>query len=192
MRIDRAVEASTPEDALINALIDLGAIDVVVGMPVKAIRQGLSKIVQARIPCIYTTLYEGGERTPGVFADLSDRVLLLERGRITGTLTRGDLADRIGMSMSDDELRQFSDVMEGDIQTHDRVSAAPDDLPVARYPRSPGYRPGPSENPQNAWYCKTEVHGAVDGPMRGKRIVLKDNVALAGVPMMNSSAILGG
>lgn len=102
------------------------------------------------------------------------------------------MAERFGMSMSDDELRQFSEVMEGYIQTYDRVAAAPDNLPVVRYPRSPGYRPGNSENPLNAWYYKTEVHGAVDGPLRGKRIVLKDNVALAGVPMMNGSAILEG
>jgi len=102
------------------------------------------------------------------------------------------MADRFGMSMSDDELRQFAEVMEGYIQTYDRVAAAPDNLPVVRYPRSPGYRPGPSENPLNAWYYKTEVHGAVDGPLRGKRIVLKDNIALAGVPMMNGTAILEG
>ncbi|MCC5987471.1 MAG: amidase [Pararhodobacter sp.] len=102
------------------------------------------------------------------------------------------MADRFNMSMSDDELGQFAAVMEGYIQTYDRVNAAPDNLPVTRYPRNPGYRPGPSENPLNAWYYKTEVHGAVDGPLRGKRIVLKDNVALAGVPMMNGSAILEG
>lgn len=102
------------------------------------------------------------------------------------------MADRFSMSMSDDELGQFSAVMEGYIQSYDRVNAAPDNLPVTRYPRNPGYRPGPSENALNAWYYKTEVHGAVDGPLRGKRIVLKDNIALAGVPMMNGSAILEG
>ncbi|MCC5968987.1 MAG: amidase [Pararhodobacter sp.] len=102
------------------------------------------------------------------------------------------MADRFAMSLSDDELGQFSAVMEGYIQTYDRVNTAPDNLPVSRYPRSPGYRPSVSENPLNAWYYKSEVHGAVDGPLRGKRIVLKDNVALAGVPMMNGSAILEG
>lgn len=102
------------------------------------------------------------------------------------------MADRFGMSLSDDELGQFLTVMEGNLQVYDRVNTAPDNLPVVRYPRSPGYRPGPSENPLNAWYYKTEVHGAVDGPLRGRRIVLKDNVALAGVPMMNGTAILEG
>lgn len=102
------------------------------------------------------------------------------------------MADRFGMSMTDGELGEFMAAMEGYIQAYDRVAVAPDNLPVVRYPRSPGYRPGPSENPLNAWYYKTEVHGAVDGPLRGKRIVLKDNVALAGVPMMNGTSILEG
>jgi len=102
------------------------------------------------------------------------------------------MADRFGMSLTDDELGQFLTEMEGYIQAYDRVAAAPDNLPVVRYPRSPGYRPSPSENPLNAWYYKTEVHGAVDGPLRGRRIVLKDNVALAGVPMMNGTSILEG
>lgn len=66
--IDSAVEAKEPVDALINSLIDLGAVDAIVGMHISAIRQRLSKIVQSRIPYIYTPLYEGGERTPGIFA----------------------------------------------------------------------------------------------------------------------------
>ncbi|MCC5988946.1 MAG: substrate-binding domain-containing protein [Pararhodobacter sp.] len=66
--IDSAVEATTPVDALIDSLIDLGTVDAIVGMHISAIRQRLSKIVQTRIPYIYTPLYEGGERTPGIFA----------------------------------------------------------------------------------------------------------------------------
>lgn len=66
--IDSAVEASAPVEALVNALIELGAIDAIVGMHISAIRQRLAKIVQARVPYVYTPLYEGGERTPGIFA----------------------------------------------------------------------------------------------------------------------------
>jgi urea transport system substrate-binding protein len=66
--IDSAVEAPAPVDALVHALIELGAIDAIVGMHISAIRQRLAKIVQARVPYVYTPLYEGGERTPGIFA----------------------------------------------------------------------------------------------------------------------------
>lgn len=65
--IDSALEAQTPVEELVNALIESGSIDAIVGMHISAIRQRLVKIVKARIPYIYTPLYEGGERTPGVY-----------------------------------------------------------------------------------------------------------------------------
>jgi amidase len=103
-----------------------------------------------------------------------------------------DMASRFGMSLTDDELGQFSEIMEPYIQAYDRLDATPDNLPAVRYPRSPGYFPDFSENPLNAWYVKTEVRGAPDGPLRGKRVALKDTVCLAGVPMMNGSSIMEG
>jgi amidase len=53
-------------------------------------------------------------------------------------------------------------------------------------------RPQPEENPRNAWYVKTRVEGAATGKLRGKTVVLKDNVMLAGVPMMNGASTLEG
>ena len=102
------------------------------------------------------------------------------------------MAERFGMRLSDAELDELREIMEPYIQAYDRIDAVPDNLPVVRYPRSPGYRPSPAENPLNAWYYKTEVRGATDGPLRGKRIALKDTVCLAGVPMMNGSSIMEG
>src|SRR6185437_415581 len=61
-----------------------------------------------------------------------------------------------------------------------------------RYPRTPGRRPAAAENPHNAWYRKTSIAGAPSGPLKGKRVALKDNVMLAGVPMMNGAATLEG
>ncbi len=66
--IDAAVEAAEPIEEIVNDLIDLGAIDAIVGMHLSAIRQRLSKVVRQRIPYIYTPLYEGGETTAGLFA----------------------------------------------------------------------------------------------------------------------------
>ncbi|MFD2855295.1 amidase [Seohaeicola zhoushanensis] len=103
-----------------------------------------------------------------------------------------DMASRLGMSMTDAELAEYLQLMEGNFQSYDRLDAMPDHLPAVRYPRSPGHFPDYSENPQNAWYVKTEVRGAPDGPLRGKQIVLKDTVCLAGVPMMNGSSIMEG
>lgn len=65
--IDSAIEAGTPVEDLIGALIETEAIDAIVGMHISAVRQRLTRIVRGRIPYIYTPLYEGGERSPGVF-----------------------------------------------------------------------------------------------------------------------------
>lgn len=48
--------------------IDDGSIDAIVGMHTSAVRQRLLGSVAGRVPYIYTPLYEGGERTPGVYA----------------------------------------------------------------------------------------------------------------------------
>ncbi|KMO27438.1 amidase family protein, partial [Methylobacterium aquaticum] len=50
----------------------------------------------------------------------------------------------------------------------------------------------PEENPLGAWYWKSEVKGAETGTLTGKTVALKDNVALAGVPMMNGASTLEG
>ncbi len=103
-----------------------------------------------------------------------------------------DMASRFGMSLTDEELREYSEVMEPYIQAYDRLDATPDNLPHVRYPRSPGQFPDPSENPLNAWYVKTEIRGAPHGPLRGRRVALKDTICLAGVPMMNGSSVMEG
>ena len=43
-------------------------VDVIVGSHTSAVRVALRKHIAGRIPYIYTTVYEGGERTPGVIA----------------------------------------------------------------------------------------------------------------------------
>ncbi|MGH6776824.1 MAG: substrate-binding domain-containing protein [Bradyrhizobium sp.] len=43
-------------------------VDIIVGSHTSAVRVALRKHIAGRIPYIYTTVYEGGERTPGVIA----------------------------------------------------------------------------------------------------------------------------
>jgi amidase len=103
-----------------------------------------------------------------------------------------EIVGKLHMSMSEREVGEYLDVLEGTMQAYDRIAQLPDYLPEVRYPRTPGTRPSPSENPLGAWAVKSEVRGAPYGPLAGKRIVLKDNICLAGVPMMNGSSTLEG
>src|SRR5881275_1424457 len=103
-----------------------------------------------------------------------------------------EIAKTYGMHLSDADLESFAGLMAAGLESYRRIDqlTAPA-LPV-RYPRSGGYRPGPEENPLNAWYQKCSIKGASDGPLSGKRIAIKDNVCVAGVPMMNGSSVLEG
>ncbi len=96
------------------------------------------------------------------------------------------------MSMSSREVAEYLEVLEGTFQAYDRLTQLPDNLPPVRYPRTPGIKPSAADNPLNAWAVKAEVRGAAHGPLAGKRVVLKDNVCLAGVPMMNGASSLEG
>ncbi len=103
-----------------------------------------------------------------------------------------EIVTEFGMHMSDERIGEFLAIMNDTIAAYDVVDAMPDYLPSVDYPRTAGYRPSADENPLNAWYVKTEIKGAPRGPLAGKTIVLKDNVCLAGVPMMNGASTLKG
>jgi amidase len=103
-----------------------------------------------------------------------------------------EIVGALHMSMSEREVGEYLDVMEGTMQAYDRIAQLPDHLPEVRYPRTPGTRPSAAENPLGAWAVKSEIKGAPYGPLAGKRVVLKDNICLAGVPMMNGSSTLEG
>ncbi|MFG2782973.1 substrate-binding domain-containing protein [Streptomyces prunicolor] len=51
----------------VAGLVELGAVDAVVGWHTSAVRQALAPRIAHRVPYIYTAQYEGGEETPGLF-----------------------------------------------------------------------------------------------------------------------------
>ena len=103
-----------------------------------------------------------------------------------------DVADEMGLTLSEEDVRSFLGLISGSIDAYNIVDGLPDNLPRVRYPRVPGYRPEGAENKYNAWYYKTRIEGAAEGKLKGKTVALKDNVMLAGVPMMNGAATLEG
>lgn len=98
----------------------------------------------------------------------------------------------LGLRLSEDELNAFTSMMEAVADDYAIVDALPPELPEVRYPRTPGHYPAPEDNPYNAWYVKSRVEGRAGGPLSGLHMALKDNVMLAGVPMMNGSSTLRG
>jgi amidase len=102
------------------------------------------------------------------------------------------LAAELHMSMSDAELAVHQTALSPAIDAYNALDQMADELPPVRYPRLPGARPAPEANQYGAWYIKTRVEGAPSGKLKGKQVALKDNICLAGVPMMNGASTLEG
>jgi amidase len=99
---------------------------------------------------------------------------------------------QLGMNLSEHDVTFFLETMAGSVGVYALLDGMSDNLPPVKYPRSRGHRPEGEENKYNAWYYKAEVKGAPTGKLAGKSVALKDNVCLAGVPMMNGASTLEG
>jgi amidase len=97
-----------------------------------------------------------------------------------------------GMDLNPEELGGLRDLMEGVLASYRRLDQFVEPTLPVKYPRDAGYRPPVEENRLNAWYWKCVIKGAPTGKLAGKRIAVKDNVCLAGIPMMNGSNVLEG
>ncbi|HEX3311636.1 MAG TPA: amidase family protein, partial [Streptosporangiaceae bacterium] len=102
------------------------------------------------------------------------------------------IARGYGMHLSDEDLGSFEPMVAGLLSSYDAV----EELYAQTAPQSPANRtwkqPEPGENPLGAWYVRTEIAEQPDGPLAGRRVAIKDNIEVAGVPMMNGSRTLEG
>ncbi|WP_420623973.1 amidase [Candidatus Poriferisodalis sp.] len=103
-----------------------------------------------------------------------------------------EIAAAYGITLTADQAESHAGVIAGAVPAYSRLRELPEVRPDVKYPRTPGYRPPPEENPYNAWYWRCSVKGAPEGILAGKTVAIKDAVCVAGVPMMNGSALLDG
>ena len=103
-----------------------------------------------------------------------------------------EIAGSFGMTLTSEDAISFRGLMAGSIAAYNRLDELPEPKLPVKYPRSSGYRPAAQENPWNAWYYKTDIKGSGSGVLAGKKVAIKDNICVAGVPMMNGSRLLEG
>jgi amidase len=103
------------------------------------------------------------------------------------------IADAYHMPLTEEELDTFAAAAGPALAGFRRLDELPDEMLPVKYPRTDrGSRPVGEENPANGWAWKCTIPGAEDGPLAGKRVGVKDNVCVAGVPMLNGSPIMEG
>ncbi len=102
------------------------------------------------------------------------------------------IAASFGMRLTERELDAYTELVGGFLGSYDVVAELYRDIePTAVEDRRFTW-PAEDENALNAWYVRTEIEGASDGPLQGYRVAVKDNTSVAGVPMMNGSHTLEG
>jgi amidase len=104
----------------------------------------------------------------------------------------GRAAEQLGMHPSPDYLRAAHEIVGPLAAAYAALDRVPDELPAVKYPRGPVHRPHGEENRYGAWYVKTSIKGRDGGMLAGRRVALKDNICLAGVPMMIGAGLLEG
>ena len=70
----------------------------------------------------------------------------------TPTLSElSEIAKRNNMQISDSDLIEYQDFMKESLKSITRIDRLAEPTLPVKYPRTPGYRPPPEENPHNAW-----------------------------------------
>jgi amidase len=103
-------------------------------------------------------------------------------------LTRA--ASALGITVPEATLRQLEPFITGFVMAGAPVIDGQDAAPADG--RDPGWAPDARENPLGAWYWRCSVRETTTGLLAGRTVALKDNISLAGIPMMNGTDALRG
>ena len=102
------------------------------------------------------------------------------------------IAGDLGLSLSSDDVASYARLAAPFLGGLALLDALPEEEAPPRYPRGAVTWPDPADNALGAWYVRSRIAGARQGPLAGRTVAVKDNVMVAGVPMANGSAILCG
>lgn len=101
------------------------------------------------------------------------------------------VAEGYGLGLTDADVASFAPLVHGVLASWDAVEALHAQVEPTR-PERAWARPEAADNPLNAWYVTCSITENSEGPLAGRTVAVKDNTAVAGVPMMNGSATVEG
>ncbi|KAF9818831.1 hypothetical protein IEO21_02487 [Rhodonia placenta] len=109
-------------------------------------------------------------------------------------------AAKIGVRVPDSKADEFTEMLASARETMEQVMTMDDFMPaldMERYPRTGVTAVATEDNPLNAWATKVIVRNVNEdevaaGILAGQRVVLKDNVCLAGVPCHFGTDVFAG
>jgi amidase len=105
--------------------------------------------------------------------------------------TLSGIAERFGFSLRAGDAEAFGELIDEALSDYELV----DREWAERAPQPPdrAWRPvDRGDDPSGAWRVRAEIRERDDGPLAGKRVVIKENVNVAGLPMADGSRLLEG
>jgi amidase len=101
------------------------------------------------------------------------------------------LSEHFHFGLSAGELQEFAPAVAGTLASSAAVEKLYERTAPAR-PKRTWTSPTAEQNRLGAWYVRTSVNESAQGPLAGRSVAVKDNIAVAGVPMMNGSRTVEG
>ena len=95
------------------------------------------------------------------------------------------------LGCTSNELKEFELLLKNSVDDLNFIETLKTSERYIKCERSFKY-PKQEENPYNAWYVTCNIQSKKDGKLANKKIAIKDNTAIAFVPMMNGSSIIEG
>lgn len=104
----------------------------------------------------------------------------------------GEISRMFGLELEKDELLAFQSLAKNILQSYERLSSLPDYTQKVNYNKRFWRYPEFKENPYGALTVITSIKGKDIGKLNNKRVCIKDNIMIAGIPMLNGSRLLEG
>ena len=113
--------------------------------------------------------------------------------RIPSAQDLRNLSASLDMTLTDEEISDFKALLPGFFDDYQKLDRMPSSLPSIKHlRRSFGSRPDSRDDPYNAIVRRCSIKGLRSGKLSKKRIGIKDNVCVAGIPITFGSTVLDG
>ncbi|KAF9255993.1 amidase signature enzyme [Marasmius fiardii PR-910] len=99
--------------------------------------------------------------------------------------------DHLNLNLTEKDFQDHLHLLESTEKAIQDVLSLSDFTPsvdLNRYPRTDIRTPSDDKNPLRGWACKAKVKGEEKGILKGRSLVLKDTICLAGVPCFYGTA----
>jgi amidase len=101
------------------------------------------------------------------------------------------LASEFHFALSDSEAEQYLTAVVATVRGYAELDELPDAPRPPAYERGSGRPPSAGESPLNGWAWRCSIKGRAGGPLAGRTVAIKDNTAVAGLPLRLGTSVMG-